>query len=270
MSLTDTKVKNAKPRPDGRPEKLADGQGLYLLVKPNGARLWRLKYRLGGKEHLYSIGAYPEVTLAGARAERTHARELIGKGVHPRADRELQRLKQLHEGADTFSGIANEWIASNSQWRPYYLKQVRRGMDADVFPVVGQLPIRQVTPLHVRVLLAKVVARGAEVVAENLRRWMSAVFRYAIVHGRADVDHAAALKGVVKRPPIKHNVSLTPPQIADLLVRLEQSGGNRTTKIAIDLLLLTFVRTGELRQAKWDEFDLDVAKVWRVSGDTTN
>lgn len=263
--LTDTKVKNLKPDPGGRPYKMADGGGMFVLVKPSGARLWRFKYRLGGKEHLYALGVYPEVSLAAARQEHEKAYGLVKQGHHPRQARDLLRLQKLHAGADTLKGIANEWIEKRTtSWTKYYRCQVQRAMDNDVLPSLGALPVRDITPAHILAVLKSVEARGAEVVAENIRRWLSQVFRYAIVNLRADIDPAASLKGVITRPKIKHNVSLTPHQITELIKRLDTAGGNRTTRIAIELLLLTMVRTGELRKATWAEFDLENSTVWRV------
>lgn len=263
--LTATEVKNFKPDPGGRQYKKGDGGGMFLLVKASGARLWRYKYHLGGKEHLFALGVYPEMSLAAARQEHERAHELVRQGQHPRQARELLRLQQLHAGADTLQGIANEWIEKKTPtWTTYYLGQVRRSMDTDVFPALGALAIRDVTPAHILGVLKKVEARGAETVAENIRKWLSQIFRYAIVNLRADNDPAASLKGVITRPKIKHNVSLVPDQITELIKRLDSAGGNRTTRIAIELLLLTMVRTGELRKATWDEFELEKSTVWRV------
>lgn len=267
-SLTDTAVKNAKPDPSGKARKLYDGGGMFLLVKPTGARLWRYKYRLLGREQLFAIGAYPDIGLASARKQHEQARELVAKGQHPVAERILQRLQKAHEGADTFKGIANEWMATKAATcSAYYVGQIRRSMEQDVYTAIGALPIRQVEPLHLRALIKKVESRGAEIVAENIRQWCSAVFRFAIVNGRTEADPAAALRGIVTRPKIKHNVALNAGQISDLIAKLVKAGGNRTTKIAIELLLLMFVRTVELRKATWVEFDLDDALVWRIPAD---
>ncbi|MEL4180214.1 tyrosine-type recombinase/integrase [Roseateles sp. PN1] len=263
-ALTATAVKNAKLPPDKKQLKLADGGGLYLLLTATGSRLWRYKYRLAKEEHTYAIGAYPEISLQQAREEHSKAREVVASGGHPRAVREQLKLQKLQEGADTFEYIAEEWIAKRKvAWSPYYLSQIRRAMDKDVFPAIGGMPIRQVTPLHLLALIKKVEARGAEVVAENIRQLASQIFRFAILNLRADTDPAAALKGVVQRPKIKHNIPLSPSQISDLLLRLKKSGGNRTTKLAIELLLLTFVRTVELRKARWTEFDIE-GGIWRI------
>ena len=262
--LTDAKIKNAKPLQDGKSYKLTDGEGLFLRVMPSGAKLWQMKYRLAGKEQSYSIGQYPEVSLQLARVEHAKARLIVKEGEHPRARRELEKLEKAHAGADTLKGISLEWISEHApRWGAYYKNQTQRALEADVFPTLGNVPIKGITALHIRPILGKIVDRGAPVVAENVRRSLSQVFRYAVAHGRAELDPAAALKGMVVRPKVKHNLALTPLQLPDLLNAAAQYGGNRTTKIAIELLLRTFVRTGELRAAEWSEFDLEGGQ-WRV------
>jgi integrase len=264
FDLTEKEVKNAKPIVAGKSRKMSDGGGLFLFVSGAGSKLWRYKYRLGGKEHLYSLGAYPSLTLAEARAEHLKARDLVASGTHPRQHRQLQKLQKLHDGADTFAGVADEWIkAKTPHWSPYYLSQVRRAMDCDIFPAIGALPVRKVTSAHVLAILKDVEARGAEVVAGFIRMWVSQVFRFAIANLRCDSDPAAPLRGVVIRPKVRHNLALTEPQIGELLTKLDEHGGTRSTRIAIELLLLLFVRTVELRKAVWSEFDLDAA-VWKI------
>ncbi len=260
--LTDTVVKNAKPK--SKPYKLADGGGLYLFVAPTGAKVWRYKYRIAGKEGTYVVGAYPEFGLAKARAEHTNSRALVDQGIHPRHHRETQKLKKVAEAGNTFRAIAREWIASNKpRWSPYYFRQVDRFMANDVFPEVGSLPIKQVTSAHILKILKKVEARGAETVALNIRQWCSAVFRYAASNLLVEADPAAALKGAVTRPKVKHSAPISSKEIPVLRAAIAKFGGYRTTTIAIELLLLTFVRTVELRKAEWTEFDLD-ARLWRI------
>lgn len=262
MPLTDTAVKNAKPK--GKPYKLSDRNGMYLLVSTTGARLWRYKYRIAGKEGLFAIGEYPEVSLAKARDEQARARELVKQGINPSHQRKLEKLEIVSEAGNTFKAIAGDWIEKNkSRWSPYYLKQVERFMELDVYPKIGSLPVKQITAAHIHKILKTVEARGAETVAINIRQWCSAVFRYAVSNLQADADPAAALKGAVTRPKVKHNRPLAVHDIPWFLVALGKFGGYRTTAIAIELLMLTFVRTVELRKAVWSEFDLDAA-VWRI------
>lgn len=262
MPLTDAKIRNAKAT--DKPLKLTDGGGLYLEIRPTGAKLWRLRYRIGGKENVFAIGGYPEVGLADARNEREKAKPLIRQGIHPSHNRQAERLANNAANANTFEAVTREWIKKKaSSWTPFYLRQVERTMEAEVFPFVGKLPIRSVSAAHLLEILSRIEARGAATVALLVRQWSSAVFRYAVATLRADVDPAAALKGAVHRPKVQHHKPLTREQIVEFSKALEQYGGYRATVIALRLMLLTFVRTVELRKAEWAEFDLDRAE-WRI------
>jgi integrase len=261
-ALTDIAIKNAKAK--AKPYKIADGGGLYLLVSQTGARLWRYKYRIGGREGTFAIGEYPAFGLAKARAEHAKSRGLVDLGVHPLHNRKAEELKQTTNADNTFKAIANDWIEKNKKrWTPYYLRQVERFMASDVFPQIGALPIKQVTAAHVLSIMKKAEARGAETIAISIRQWCSAVFRFAVANLQADADPAAALKGAVVRPKVRHNAALSAKEIPAFMTALGKCGGYRTTSIAVELLLLTFVRTVELRKATWSEFDLEAA-IWRI------
>ena len=262
MSLTDAKIRNTKPGP--KPIKLADGGGLYLEVRPTGAKLWRFRYRISGKENVFAIGEYPSISLAEARTDHGKARVLVKQSVHPSHRRKAERLSNQKANANTFEGVAKEWISKKSAgWTPYYLRQVEGFLKSDVFPHVGRLPIRSVTAAHLLEIIRRIEGRGAETVALLVRQWSSAIFRYAVATLRADGDPAAALKGAIHRPKVEHHKPLSRSQIADFTGALEKYGGYRTTVIALRLMLLTFVRTVELRKAEWSEFDLDNAE-WRI------
>lgn len=262
MPLTDARLRTAKPQE--RQYKLADSGGLYLLVKPNGARLWRWKYRIAGKENQFAIGEYPAVGLADARGERDEARKLVKQGVHPSHNRQTLRLARAAEGANTFEAVSREWIGKKkSGWTAYYLRQVERFMEADVFPHIGSLPIRSVTAAHLLEIVRRVEGRGAETVALLIRQWCSAVFRYAVATLRAEGDPAAALRGAITRSKVVHHKPLTRAQITAFLKALDGFTGFRTTSIALRLALLTFVRTIELRAAEWSEVDFDRTE-WRI------
>jgi integrase len=262
MSLTDAKIRNTKPGP--KPIKLADGGGLYIEVRPTGAKLWRFRYRIAGKENVFAIGDYPGITLAEVRAEHGKARLLVKQGIHPSHSRQTERLSNHAANANTFEGVAKEWISKKSTgWTPYYLRQVERFLESDVFPHVGRLPIRRVTAAHLLEIIRRIEGRGAETVALLVRQWSSAIFRYAVATLRADGDPAAALKGAIHRPKVEHHKPLSRSQIVDFIKALDKYGGYRTTAIALRLMLLTFVRTVELRKAEWSEFDLDNAE-WRI------
>lgn len=262
MPLTDVKIRNTKPT--DRPQKIADGGGLYLEVRPSGAKLWRYRYRIAGKENIFAIGEYPAKGLSDARDEHRKARILVEQGIHPIHNRQAERLATATANANTFEIVAREWISKKAiGWSPYYLRQVEGFMGTDVFPYIGTLPIRSVTAAHLLEIIRRIEDRGAETVALLVRQWSSAIFRYAVATLRADNDPAAALKGAILRPKVKHHKPLSREQIRDFNQALDNYGGYRTTVIALRLMLLTFVRTVELRKAQWSEFNLDHAE-WRI------
>jgi integrase len=268
MPLTDAKIRNTKP--GEKPIKLTDGGGLYLEMRPTGAKLWRYRYRIAGKENVFAVGEYfnhrrsGHISLDEARTERDKARALVKQGIHPSHNRQAARLATLAGNATTFEAVAREWIAKKKLgWTPYYLRQVERSLEADVFPYVGNLPIRNVTAAHLLEIIRRIEERGAETVALLVRQWASAIFRYAVATLRADTDPAAALKGAIHRPKVEHHKPLSRDQIADFVKALEGYAGYRTTVIALRLMLLTFVRTVELRAAHWTEVDLD-REEWRI------
>lgn len=268
MPLTDAKIRNA--RADAKPIKLTDGGGLFLLVKPNGSKLWRYRFRLDGKENTFAIGDYyadrrhGHVSLEQARAERDRARAMVKRGANPSHERQSEKLALRAAAANTFKAVAEEWIAANrARWTPYYLGQVESFLEADAYPRIGTLPVRNITPAHIQDLLKRIVDRGAPSVAILVRQWTSAIFRFAIASLRAEADPTWALKGGIQRPKVQHHRPLNRDEIARLLAKLDGFAGYRTTVIALRLMLLTFVRTVELRCANWSEFDLSRAE-WRI------
>ena len=262
MALTDARIRSTKP--GATPGKLTDGAGLYLEVRPSGAKLWRYRYRIAGKENVYAVGPYPQIPLMEARTERDKARALVKQGIHPAHNRQALVSLQVAENGNTFEAIAREWIEQRrSKWSAYYLKQVENTLAVDAYPYIGGLPMRSIGAAHLLEIIKRAEKRGAATVAILLRQWMSAIFRYAVATLRADADPAAALKGAIHRQKVQHSKPLTRKQIPDFLKALETFGGYRTTAIAMRLLMLTFVRTVELRGAEWAEFDLDGAE-WRI------
>ena len=259
MPLSDAKIRNTKHTE--KPQKLTDGGGLYLEVRPSGAKLWRYRYRIAGKENIFSIGEYPGVGLSDAREQHRKARGLVEQGIHPAHYRQAERLATYAANENTFEAVAREWISKKGiNWSPYYKSQFENFLAGDMFPYVGKLPIRNVTAAHLLKILQRVEERGANSVALLLRQWSSAIFRYAVATLRAETDPAAALIGAIHRPKVKHHKPLSRQDITDLAKGLDKFGGYRTTVIAIRLMLLTFVRTGELRKAEWPEFDLERAE----------
>lgn len=255
MALTDVKIRQTKPL--DKPFKLSDSGGLYLFVSPSGSRLWRYKFRIAGKENVFAIGEYPALSLQDARRARDEARELVKQGINPTHQRQAAVAANLDEGGNTFRAVADEWLAKKKdRWTAYYHKQVTSCLEQNCYPKIGRLPIRSVTAHHVLDIMTTMEDRGATTYALQLRQWLSAIFRYAVVTLRAESDPAAPVKGAVTRGEISHAKPMDSETIGDLKARLDDYGGNRTTVIAIRLMLYLFVRTSELRNAEWVEFDL--------------
>lgn len=259
--LNDTRIRQTKPA--DKPIKLADSHGLYLEIRPTGAKLWRYRYRIDGKENVFAIGAYPAVSLADARQARDAARQLVQSGQHPAAARKQERLQRIAEQANTFEAVAKEWIdKKRAHWSPYYLHQVERFLELDLFPKLGKRPIREIRPADLLTELQRVEKR-APTVALNLRQWSSAIFRYAVATLRADADPAAPLRGAIHRLPVQHARAMDAAGLRELKRRLVLFKGYRQTGIAIELLLLTMLRTIELRRGTWDEIDWHAGE-WRI------
>lgn len=265
MPLTDAKVRRADPAE--KPYKLADGGGLYLFVTPTGAKSWRMKYRIGGKEKRLTFGLYPEVSLSEARAERDEARRRIRGGADPAKDRAMAKLQ--HGGAATFESVARDWHQRESpRWAPVHAGDVLRSFERDVFPQIGDLPITEIdAPLLLRTL-RKVEDRGAIETAKRLRQRMSAVFVDAIAQGIGRDDPAATVERALRPLPAKgRQPAVTDPdELRRLLTAVEVSTASPVTKAASTLLALTAVRPGVVLGARWDEFeDLEGdSPQWRV------
>ncbi|MFC4160696.1 tyrosine-type recombinase/integrase [Chitinimonas lacunae] len=244
---------------------LRDGASLFLFVTRSGGKLWRYRYRIDNSPQIYAIGRYPEVTLEAARKERDRVRELVKRGIHPRQERQARLAAQVESNSQTFEAVAREWIASNA-WGDGYADQVRKNLEKDVFPTIGNIPIRLINVSHLRPVIKKVAERGAPTIAVLIRQWAGQIFRYASTNGLCDYDPSSLLKGLVKKPPTRHNPPLKWVELSPFLIKLNGWSGYRTTEIALRLVALTFVRTIEIRKATWDQFDLDGA-LWELPGE---
>jgi integrase len=261
--LTDPKVRQAKPT--DRPYKLFDGGGLFLLVQPGGAKLWRLKYRFGGKEKLLAIGSYGKgISLKKAREERDKARDQLVEGIDPGAEKKREKHAERAQAENTFRAIALDWAETyGARWTESHRDQVVASLAANAFPALGDFPIKEITPPMVLEVIRAVEFRGALDVASRVLQRASAVFRYAIQTGRATYNPAADMKGVLKTRKVDHRAAISQTDLPDFLKKLDSYSGDPVTKLALRLIVLTFVRTGELRGARWEEFDLDQGE-WRI------
>jgi phage integrase family protein len=259
--LTDTKIRQTKPA--DKPQKLTDSNGLYLLINPNGSKLWRYRFRLGGKETVFAIGAYPTVNLAQARAARDAARELVKQGINPAHNRASMLAEQIADNHNTFIAIAEEFIASKQGKSQTYINGIRRDFKTYVYPTIGNLPINTITPQQVMTCLDKCKSKGVIVTGINVRQRMSSVFMLAIRTLRAERDPTLAFKEYFQRPPIQHAEALSKVEIGEFVRRLKTYNGSRTVVIAIWLLLYTASRTIEIRRAEWADFQLDEG-LWTI------
>lgn len=262
MPLTDTAARQAKPKEAAY--KLADSGGLYLLVQPNGAKYWRLKYRIASKEKVLALGVYPEVKLAEARAKRDEAKKLISSGIDPIAARREEERQQKIRAGNSFEAIAREWHEQQrGRWTDDTAGRAIALLEADLFPSLGDRPITEITAPMVLEAVRKVEKRGALDVASRALQRAKAVFRYAIQTGRAEYNPASDLAGALKTRKVEHRAALGRSELPELLRKIEAYDGQPVTRLALRLVVLTFVRSRELREASWEEFDLDRAE-WRI------
>jgi integrase len=261
--LTDPKIRQAKAA--DKPYKLFDGGGLFLLVQPSGSKLWRLKYRFNGKEKLLSIGSYDKgVSLMKAREERDKARNQLVEGIDPSTAKKEEKHAEKENSESSFKTIALDWaVTYGGRWTDSHRNRVVTSLEADVFPAIGDLPIKEITPPMVLEVIRAVESRGALDVASRVLQRTSAVFRYAIQTGRATYNPAADMKGVLKTRKVEHRAAISRGELPEFLKKLDSYTGDPVTKLALKFIILTFVRTSELRGAHWDEVDLSIGK-WRI------
>jgi integrase len=267
--LTDTAIRKVKAM--GKRVRLYDGAGLYLEVVPAGGRWWRFKYRFAGKEKLLSLGVYPEVRLADARVRCAEARKLLADGIDPSVHRRAQRTARAEKAANTFEVVAREWFEKNSPtWAPSHATRVLRRLERDVFPYIGGRPIGELAPPEVLRVLQRIENRNVLETAHRVRTDIGAVFRYAIVTGRADRDAAADLRGALKPTNPEHFAAVTDPgELGELLRALwGYQDGTPVVAAALKLAPMLFVRPGELRSAKWADIDLDAGE-WKFTASKT-
>lgn len=264
--LSDVACRSAKPAE--KPYKLADGGGLYLFVTPAGGKLWRADYRHNGKRRTASFGSYPAVSLATARKAREDLKGQLSAQVDPAQVKRSERRARQALAANNFEKIAREWFAAKAQgWLPRYGQRVMDRLEADVFPPLGRLPITEIEPPDVLEALRKVEARGALEIAKRDMQVIGQIFRFAIASGRAKRDPTQDLRGALKSPKrVEHRRALPHGDLPGFLRALDAYDGEPMTKLALKLMVLTFVRTGELRAARWAEFEcLDGPEpLWRI------
>lgn len=257
--VSDAALRAAKPA--AKPYKIAAGGGLYLEVMSSGSKLWRWKYRIEGKENRYAVGAYPDLLLTEARDKADAARKLVKAGIHPSHQKQLDRIKVGQEHANTFEAIAKEWVALKD-WEQITKDRRLKMLERTVFPSIGKLPVRQITPAHILDILKK-TAKNAPTVAAEAQRTMSGIFDLAVSTLRADSDPVYPVRKALPANKTQHKRPLSSDEIGQLLRDLDSHGGNYQTGCAFRLMWLTLARPSEVIEAQWSEFDLDAA-IWRI------
>lgn len=253
-----------RAKPEAKAYTLGDGQGLPLLVEPNGSKSWRFRYRYAGKPKMISLGVYPTITLAEARARRDEARKIVAEGKNPSEVRKEQKLALRIQSENAFEKIAREWHQMKSaKWSAGYASDIIEAFQNDIFPYVGTRPVGEIKPLELLNVLRKIEKRGALEKMRKVRQRCSEVFRYAIATGRAEFNPAADLSSALEVHKSNHFPFLKSDEIPDFLRALDSYAGSRLVQIATKLLMVTGVRTIELRAALWQEFDLDNA-IWEI------
>ncbi len=256
--LTNTKVKNIKTK--DKSYKVSDSHGLYLHVHTNGSKYWRQNYRYNGKQKTLSHGVYPRVSLLEAREQRDKALKQISEGIDPSQSKKVVKLQT----ANTFELLAREWFEKEAiNWTEGHQKKVWRTIEQDLLPFLGDDPIDKITPIRLLEVLQRVEARGALDVASRLRQRADGIFRYALLTERVEQNPATQLQGVLKTKKVKHLNALSKKELPQFLRDLERYDGHPLIKLSTKMLIHTFVRTKELRFAKWSEFDVD-AKEWVI------
>lgn len=262
MPLTDTAIRAAKPRE--RSYKLTDGYGMYLEVMPNGSKYWRLKYRFDGKEKRLALGVYDTVSLQDARKQREVVKDQLRNGLDPGHEKKLAKAQVSIERANSFEALAREWhLHKQSSWTERHGKRILVLLEREVFPLIGARPIKEVTAPELLAVVRKVETRNALELARKVVQTASQIFRYAIATSRAERDPAPDLRGALKPRTVQHMQRISEAELPELIRKISNYEGDLQTRMALRLMALTFVRTGELRYAEWSEIDEDRAE-WRV------
>jgi integrase len=271
----DITIRNIKPAETTL--RLNDGDGLYLLIKPNGAKWWRFDYSASGKRKTLSVGVYPDTSLKAARDKADEARKLVAAGVDPSDIRKASKAEQARvleterrianglPPVDSFEEVAREWFTKfSAEWVPSHADKIIRRLERDIFPWIGKRSIASITAPELLAVLRRIEERGALETAHRAHQNCGQIFRYAIATGRALRDPSPDLRGALPAVKQTHHAAITEPKaIGELLRAIESYQGYFVTKCALRIAPLVFVRPGELRKAEWTEFDLDKAE-WNI------
>lgn len=260
MSLNDSKIRNLKP--SAKPFKVSDSNGLYLLIKPGGSRHWYLKYRINGKESRIALGAYPAVSLSDARQQREGIRKMLTLNINPAQQRASERRACTPE--KVFKTVALAWHKNNKKWSQNTADRLLASMNNHIFPVIGHLSVTELKPHHFIDLLKGIEEKGLLEVASRTRQHLSNIMRHAVHQGFIDTNPAANLDGVTA-PPMRHHYPALPlERLPELIEHIEAyHQGRELTRLAVLLTLHLFIRSSELRFARWSEIDF-INRIWTI------
>ncbi|MBN3064383.1 integrase arm-type DNA-binding domain-containing protein [Pectobacterium aquaticum] len=260
MALTDIKVRSAKP--EEKPYKLTDGNGMFLLVHTNGSKYWRLRYRSDGKEKTLALGVYPEVSLSEARQKRDEARKLIAAGVDPNEHKKAVKTQQ-QDDAQTFEVVGRAWHADNKKWSESHGERILKSLSDNIFPAIGNTHIADLKTRDLLAPIKSVERSGRLEVAKRLKQRVTAIMTYAVQNGLIDYNPAQDMAGAIMPGKVEHRPALALERLPELLGRIDGYKGREFTKWVINLSLLIFIRSSELRFARWPEIDFERA-LWTI------
>ena len=263
MPLSDAAVKNAKPT--DKPYKMQDEKGMYLLVHPNGGKYFRYNYRFNNKRLTLSFGVYPATSLKEARDKRDTAIKQIAGGINPSITRKIEKSGSIE---NTFKAIAEDFLITKQQeWSASHHKHIKECFERDVYPWIGDRPLKELSAVEVLTTLRRITARGAIETAARTKQFIGQAIRYAIATGRAERDVTQDLRGALPSPVKGHYPAITEPKpLGQLLRDIDAYGGGFVVRTALQLQPLIFARPANLATAEWSEFDLDAAE-WRIAAD---
>ncbi|WP_348773750.1 tyrosine-type recombinase/integrase [Kingella kingae] len=262
MKLNDQQIKKAKPHE--KPYKLTDGKGLYLLVKPNGGKYWRLDYTIDGKRQTLSIGTYPTITLSQAREIAMNARKQKANGISPSQAKQQAKAERRAAQLNTFQAIAMQWHTANlHRWKDHNAARIFNQLKKDVFPYLGSKQLNEISVADVKAVLARVVERNATATAEKIRQWIAAIYAHAAILEMTDRNPAAVLRGTLARTQPQHLPALPESELTEFYFRLLTGNITQQSRIAMLLLMLTFARSTEFRGGQWQEIDF-TARTWII------
>lgn len=267
--LTEAEIKNAKPKE--MDYKLYDEAGLYLLVRTSGTKVWRLPYQIKkdasaakAQYNMYTLGRYPEMGSAEARRLRDEIKAMVREGIDPNKAKEAKKLDNIGHKERTFEHIAREWFLRQT-WVEKHRKNIERTFEKDVFPRLGAVQIDKITPRDIIGVIEEIAERGAPDVAQRISQHSTKVFDYAINKSLCDYNPAQGRSAVIKKDKVKHRPHLKESDVPEFLHKLDDYPGSKLVQLALKLLILTFVRPGELRHARWEEID-EANGLWRIPG----